>query len=47
MGFTEEEVHTERLNEELSVWSVMNSVTVKEEPTEIDRGCGQKWQHSV
>lgn len=29
MGFTGEEVHTERLNEELSVRSVMNSITVK------------------
>lgn len=45
MGFTEEEVHTERLNEELSVWSVMNSITV--ETNEIDRSCGQKQQHSV
>lgn len=36
-----------RLNEELSVWSVMNCITVKEETNEIDRRCGQKWQHSV
>lgn len=45
VGFLE--VHTERLNEELSVRHVMNSVTVKEETNEIDRSCGQKWQHSV
>lgn len=36
-----------RLNEELAVWSVMNSITVKEEANEIDRGCGQIWQHSM
>lgn len=42
MSFTEEEVHIAGLNEELSVRSIMNSVTVKEEPNEIDRGCGQK-----
>lgn len=47
MGFTGEEVHTERLNEELSVWSVMKCITVKEEANEIDRGCGQKRRPSV
>ena len=41
MGFTEEEDHTGRLNEELSVWSVMNCVTVIKGPKEINEGCCQ------
>lgn len=47
MASSGEEVHTARLNENLSVWSVMNSITVKEEANEIDSGRSQKRQRSV
>ena len=47
MDLTGEEVHAERLNNELSMWSAMSHVTIEEKPGEIDRDSDQKQQHGV
>lgn len=44
MDLTGEEVHDERLNDELSLRSFMSHATIKEKPDEIDGDSKQKLQ---